>query len=441
MSIFKNIRLGLLHVAVAVTLVPITSVLNRVMIHDLGILASVVALLIVLPSLLSPLQVWIGQFSDTHPLFGYRRTPYIAGGVLLCAVGATLSPHVALFMAETFPLGISDLRFWEGILFAGLVFGGWGLGFNMAVVSYLSLASDMSEEHQRSRTIAIMWFMMIISVIATAIITGRALDPYSDEQLLRVFALVGLAALGLAALGLVGLEPRNRNIQPQTRHSQRAALRAVIDNPQARVFFVYLILLLAAILGQDVLLEPFGAAAFEMSVRETTQLTAIWGGATLAALLLHGLVLSRFVSKKRGAFIGGSIAASGLLLIAVSGIFHTAILFLVGIAVLGFGTGIATSTNLALMLDMTTPEQVGLFIGAWGVADAMARGAGNLLGGVVRDVVEHTVGSASGGYITVFLIEAAMLGAALLLLRRIDVTAFRNEQPSLTQLVALANDA
>ena len=74
MPILKNIRLGLLHVAVAITFVLINGILNRVMIHDMQILASVVAVLVVLPYLLSPLQVWIGQYSDTHPIMGYRRT-------------------------------------------------------------------------------------------------------------------------------------------------------------------------------------------------------------------------------------------------------------------------------------------------------------------------------------------------------------------------------
>jgi BCD family chlorophyll transporter-like MFS transporter len=94
MSIFKNIRLGLLHVAVAITFVLINGILNRVMIHDMQILASVVAVLVVLPYLLSPFQVWIGQYSDTHPIVGYRRTPYIALGLLLCVGGAVVTPHV-----------------------------------------------------------------------------------------------------------------------------------------------------------------------------------------------------------------------------------------------------------------------------------------------------------------------------------------------------------
>lgn len=435
MTVVKNIRLGLLHVAVAVSLVPITGVLNRVMIHELGILSSIVAALIILPYVLSPMQVWIGQYSDTHPLFGYRRTPYIALGLLLCIGGQVLTPYAALLLVRDF---------WPGLLLSIVAFGGWGMGFNFAVVSYLSLASDLSQEHQRSRTISVMWFMMISSIIITAILIGQALETYSEAQLLRVFGVTGLITLGLSALGLIGLEPRHQELRPQSRHSQRAALQLVARNPQARLFFVYLVLMLAAILGQDILLEPFGAHAFGMPVRETTRLTALWGGMTLISLLLQGVLLSRWLSKKSGAVLGGVIAAIGLLLIAVSGIIHelpsAQSLFLVGVAALGFGTGIATATNLALMLDMTTPEQVGLFIGAWGVADSLARGAGSLLGGVVRDVVARITGDAGSGYVSVFLIEALMLSVALVLLRWVDVQTFRRQQPTLSELVALAGD-
>lgn len=61
MTIFKNIRLGLLHIAVALTFVAINGVLNRIMIYDLGILSTGVAGLVVLPYVLSPAQVWMGQ--------------------------------------------------------------------------------------------------------------------------------------------------------------------------------------------------------------------------------------------------------------------------------------------------------------------------------------------------------------------------------------------
>ena len=436
MTFLRSFRLGLLHAALTIPLVPISGVLNRVMIHELGIMASLVALLIVLPHLLAPVQVVVGQFSDAYPLFGYRRTPYIALGMLLCIGGAVLTPQAALLMAADF---------WLGLGFAVLVFLRWGLGFNLAVVSYLSLASDLSTEQDRSQTIAIMWFMMITAVIATAIITGRALDPYSPARLVQVFNSCGALALIIATLALVGLEPRVADsvayAPREARVTPRQALAAIAANPHARVFFIYLMLMLSAILGQDVLLEPFGATAFEMEVRQTTQLTAVWGGMTLIALLLYGLVLNRRMSKRSGAFLGGSLAALGLLTIAMSGMLSFEPLFVPGVALLGFGTGIATATNLALMLDMTTPEQVGLYIGAWGMADALARGLGNLLSGVLRDAVAALSGSSTGGYVSVFLVEAILLGVALLLLRRIDVTAFREQQTSLVQIVAVAGDA
>ena len=432
MTILKNIRLGLLHVAVAITFVAINGVLNRVMIHDLGILSTVVAILIILPYLLSPAQVWLGQYSDTHPLWGYRRTPYILLGLVLCIGGTVLTPFAALLMAD---------RFSAGLGLGVIAFGLWGVGYNLAVVSYLSLASDLSSEAQRSRTIAVMWFMMITSIIISAITLGRALEPYSEAQLIRVFMLACLVALLIGLVGLVGLEPRNSQLTAQSRASQRAAIQAVLNNSQARLFFIYLVLMLVAILGQDVLLEPFGAHAFGMSVEETTQLTALWGSATLIALLVYGFGLSRIMTKKTGATLGGMIATTGLLLIALSGGLAIEALFKPGIAILGLGTGIATATNLGLMLDMTTAEQAGLFIGAWGVADAMSRGLGILLGGTVRDIVTLLTGDMGLGYITVFVIEAGLLIVSMLLLNQINITEFRTNQPNLVELAALTGDA
>ncbi len=431
MSLVKTIRLGFLHVALAITFVAINGVLNRLMIHDLAIPASIVAMLVVIPYVLSPMQVWLGAYSDRHPLFGYRRTPYIAVGLVLSMGGMALTPYAALLIAE---------QFWLGLLVGLGVFLIWGIGYNLAVVGYLSLASDLFPERERSRVIAIMWFMMIISLIFTAILLGRALEPYSDAQLLRVFGLAGLTGLGLMLLGLVGLEPRHYTPPAQERHSQQDALRAVFSNSQARLFFVYLILLLTALLGPDLLLEPFGAQAFGMNVQQTTQLTATWGGATLAALLLYGLLLNRWMTKKLGALLGGILATIGLCTISVSGILDIQMLFLVGIIIFGLGTGIATSTNLALMLDMTTPEQVGLFIGAWGFADSLARGAGSLLGGLGLDILKSLTENTTISYAGVFLIEALMLAISLMMLRSINIQAFREEQPTLTQVVALAGD-
>ncbi|KPV53486.1 PUCC protein [Kouleothrix aurantiaca] len=437
MPFTKIIRLGLLHMAVAITLVPINSTLNRIMISELGLAATLVAALVSLPYLFSPLQVWIGSYSDAHPLLGYRRTPYILLGLLLCAGGAALAPRAAFAMhdnlATGLPLGV-------------LAFGAWGMGFNFATVSYLSLATDLAGEEQRARTVGVMWFMLIASVIVTAIMAARALRPYNAAPLspegvaalYRVFYWVVGVALALGAVGLLGLERRGAAANTGPRQSFAAMLRAVGANAQARLFFVYLVLLLIALLGQDVLLEPYAADVFGVPVSRTTEYTGIWGIALLVALLLAS-PLTRRVGKARAAALGGMVAGLGLVLIAASGWLQLKALLIVALVIFGFGSGLSTATNVALMLDMTLAGQVGAFIGAWGMADALARLGGTLLSGVVRDTINVLTGNAVAAYTSVFLIEAALLGVSLVLLRRIDVARFHGgEAPSAVELAGYA---
>src|SRR5512138_800138 len=133
----KRLQLALIHTAVAITLVPINSTLNRVMIFDLGISKTLFTILAIFPYLLSPIQVAIGSFSDRHPIFGYRRTPYILAGLILCVLGVAVSPRVAFLIGT---------NFWLGILAGIFAFGAWGMGYNLSSVSYLSLASELSGE-------------------------------------------------------------------------------------------------------------------------------------------------------------------------------------------------------------------------------------------------------------------------------------------------------
>src|SRR5207253_802728 len=106
-----------------------------------------------------------------------------------------------------------------------------------------------------------MWFMLIVSVIVTAILAGRALRPYSVEALYRVFYVICGVALALGCAGLLGLE--RRGSLPAGGVAERQSfgqmLRLIGANPQARLFFIYLVVLLIALLGQDLLLEPYAA--------------------------------------------------------------------------------------------------------------------------------------------------------------------------------------
>ena len=430
----KRFQLGLIHVAVAMTLVPINSTLNRVMIKELAISATLVAILASLPYLFAPIQVAIGSYSDRHPIFGLRRMPYILAGLILCVAGLIVSPYVAFLMADNLPLGLLT-----GIF----AFGAWGMGYNLSAVSYLSLASELSGEKGRGKTIATMWFMMIVSIIATAIGLSRMVDPYTPEALIRAFGYIAVSALTLGLLGLIKLEPHSSSFSSSTSesYSVKQMTSAITANPVARIFFIYLLLLLAAILGQDVLLEPFGAEALGMTVTQTTRITSIWGTFVLVAILIAGALEGR-VAKKSIAQAGNLSALLGFVVIVISGFMASKDIFYTGVTILGIGTGLSTVANLSLMFDLTVPGMVGLYIGAWGFSNALSRLTGSILGGVVRDVVNQVTGVALSGYLVVFSIEALMLLIAAVMLTNIDVEKFQKnvEEPAFVEKVALATE-
>ncbi|MDQ2692349.1 MAG: BCD family MFS transporter [Chloroflexota bacterium] len=428
----KRFQLGLIHLAVAMTLVPINSTLNRVMIFDLGISKTLFTLLAIFPYLLSPIQVAIGSFSDRHPILGYRRTPYILAGLLLCVVGVAISPQVAILISENFALGIV-----AGIL----AFGMWGMGYNLSAVSYLSLASELSGEKGRGKTVATMFTMMVIALIITGISLSRLVPTYDPATLQRAFAIVAAAALVLGLLGLIRLEPRSGKLSAGSRaetFTVREMASAITANPIARIFFLYLLLLLAAILGQDVLLEPFGAQAFGMSIEQTSRIVSITNGFTLIAFVIAGFLSGR-VQKKYVAQMGNLGALSGFVIIVLSGISSSVTAFYIGITLLGTGTGLSTIANLSLMFDLTVPEKVGLYIGAWGFSNGLSRLVGLLLAGVVADLATRFTGNPLSGYLIVFSLEALMLFVAAIMLYRIDVPAFKRqvEEPSFVEQVAI----
>ncbi|MFM2032596.1 MAG: hypothetical protein RLZZ297_1361 [Chloroflexota bacterium] len=412
------VRLSLIHVAVALTLLPINSTLNRIMITELGISATVVALLVSIPYLLSPMQVWIGSLGERRPFWGLRRTPYIVIGLLLCAFGAASSPYAAFALHD----GV-----WWSIPFGVVAFGAWGFGFNFATVSYLALATELSSEAERPRTVGVMWFVLITSMIIGGISLARGIEPYSHERLIAAFEILALIALALGLLSCIGLERAGQTVAPTTdRRSFGEVLRAVGDNPQAKTFFVYLVVLLIGLLGQDVLLEPYAGDVFGVAPAVTTRYTSVWGVALLLGLLVTSPLTRRF-GMKRVAGSGAVIAALGLAIIVAAGGLDRVQLLMPGLVVFGFGSGVSTAANLALMLDMTVAGQVGAFIGAWGVADALARFGGTVLSGIVRDIVGGALGSVYAGYAVVFGIEIALFAVSLVLLRRIEPTVFARE--------------
>jgi MFS transporter, BCD family, chlorophyll transporter len=140
--------------------------------------------------------------------------------------------------------------------------------------------------------------------------------------------------------------------------------------------------------------------------------------------------------------MGNLGALVGFVIIVISGIIANTSAFYMGITLLGLGTGLSTIANLSLMFDLTVPEKVGLYIGAWGFSNGLSRLVGLLMAGVVADLATKLTGNPLSGYLVVFSLEALMLFVAAFMLYRIDVTAFqkRAHEPAYLDKVALTTE-
>jgi MFS transporter, BCD family, chlorophyll transporter len=174
-------------------------------------------------------------------------------------------------------------------------------------------------------------------------------------------------------------------------------------------------------LAQDILLEPYGALVLNMSVGDTTRLTAFWGVGVLISMLISGTVLIKWLGYKRvlrAGLILSMLTFIGLIVLGASGqteMFRSLVL------VMGLGAGLAGAGMLTGVMAFTTPVRAGMLMGVWGMANLLGRAAGGVMGGVVVDSVQAITGSALYAYSAVFLLEAAMLVIALVLSYKLHI--------------------
>ena len=97
----RLLRLSLFQISVGMALVLLVGTLNRVMIVELHVPASLVSIMVALPLLFAPLRALIGFRSDHHRSeLGWRRVPYIWMGTLLQFGGLAIMPFALLVLAR-----------------------------------------------------------------------------------------------------------------------------------------------------------------------------------------------------------------------------------------------------------------------------------------------------------------------------------------------------
>lgn len=423
------VQLSLPKIGIGFMFALLTSNFNRITIYELGVVAVLVTSMIGLYHFLSPFQVIFGRMADRHPVFGFRRSPYLLGGLLLSAVVFPFLPTIAVGMGAG-----SAVAVLAG--FALLV--AFGLGLAMSGAAHLALIADSTGERSRGIVVALVWTVQIASVIVSAAVMKRIMPSYEPAAMQQLYNLVIPVVLGSTIVALLGAERRlsaaeARAVAESARATTpngnviAAPLALLRANGNARAFFGFIIFSTLGVFMQDSVLEVFGAEQFGMSVRETTSFQQIWGGGVLLCMLVVGTVIAvKPFSKRALTLTGSGMTACGLLMLAAVALLHQRALLNPALLVMGVGTGLYTTGALSTMMEMTTEAATATYMGLWGMAQALGNGLSSILAGALHTaLIGSGLAGAAIGYSAIFGLEAALMLAGAALLTQVNVAAFR----------------
>jgi BCD family chlorophyll transporter-like MFS transporter len=419
----RILRLALFQVSVGMAAVLLTGTLNRVMIVELGLPAALVALMVATPLVFAPLRALIGHRSDHHrSILGWKRVPYIWWGTMLQFGGFAILPFSLLIMS-----GDTTGPVWIGEVAAALGFLMVGAGMHTTQTAGLALATDLADADNRPRVVALLYVMLLLGMMVSALFLGALLRDFSAIRLIEVVQGVALVTMALNVVALWKQEARNpAATRPDApRPTFRESWDALVSGGRASRLLAATGLGAAAFSMQDVLLEPFGGAVLGLAVAETTMLTAAWAAGALAGFGLAARRLSVGFDPHRLAGAGAVIGMGAFAAVILSAPIQSAPVFALGVFGIGLGGGLFSVGTLTSAMALAAPGTAGLALGAWGAVQATAAGLAIALGGMVRDAAAYAAGAGwmgigvadpSLGYQVVWHLEIALLFAALVAL-------------------------
>jgi len=459
LGLAATVRLGLFQGCLGCLAVVFAGLMNRVMISELGFPAVLVGLALAFEQFVSPSRVLFGQLSDAFPIAGRHRIPYIWLGASLFCVLAVLSVPLIFHVGRLLE-GDSPGLLWGGIAALCGLFSLYGLAISMASTPYLALVVDRTNEQERSKAVGIIWCLLTVGIVVGAIATAialRGLDGVTDPAvlepvLLRFMVGVVSTVLLLTLIATLGME-QSRHSRPlvqaggeqrQEAITLKQAWALVTSSRQVLVFFLFLVLFTLGLFLQDPILESYGAEVFGMPIAATASLNAIWGIGTLLGLLVAGAWIVPRFGKLATARLGCQLIAGSLLLLLLAGFTAQVTLLQLVMLLFGLSAGIGTNSALVLMLDLTLAEAAGTFVGVWGLAQAMSRAIGKVLGGGLLDLGRWLAELMGLGvdpfpaYALVLSVEVMVALGALLALNRVNLRQFREDTGrSLSRVLSL----
>ena len=414
----RLLRLSLFQVSVGMALVLLTGTLNRVMIVELDVPAWLVGLMVSIPVLIAPFRALIGFKSDTHKsVLGWRRVPYIWFGTMMQFGGFAILPFALLVLT-----GDGHGSAMWGEVGAALAFLLIGAGINTTQTAGLALANDLASEETRPRVVALLYVMLLLGMVVSALVFGSLLHDFTAKQLIQIIQGVAVITVVLNVIAMWKQEARNPKLTakdaPRISFSQAWAQFSAAG--RAKRLLVGVGLGSAAFSMQDILLEPFGGQVFGLNVGQTTWLTATLALGTLAGFAISARRLSRGGDPYRLASLGILAGIMAFAAVIFSQVLDMVSLFQTGAFFIGLGGGLFSVGMLTAAMDLASSgagTMSGFALGAWGGVQATAAGIGVGVSGMLRDAVsgladDGAAGAASSsatGYITVYQIEIVLL--------------------------------
>jgi BCD family chlorophyll transporter-like MFS transporter len=419
----RLLRLSLFQFSVGMAVVLLNGTLNRVMVVELGVPIWLVSVMISLPLLFAPLRALIGFRSDHHfSLLGWRRVPFIWLGTMLQFGGLAIMPFALLILS-----GDTHGPYWVALAGAALAFLLVGAGLHTTQTAGLALATDLAPPETRPRVVALLYVMLLLGMVASSLGFAAVLDDFSQVRLIQVIQAAAVITIVFNIIALWQQEPR----RPQTRAARKPrppfaeAWRELCNSGRTVRLLVAVALGTAGFSMQDILLEPYGGEILNLSVSQTTGLTAILASGMLGAFLLASRWLTLDFDPLRIAGTGAVIGIFAFAAVIFAAPLDSPLMFRVGTGLIGLGTGLFAVGTLVSAMELAERTASGLALGAWGAVQATAAGVAIAFGGILRDIVSGLAESGSlgpaltgpaTGYGMVYHVEIGLLFATLIAL-------------------------
>ncbi|MEI6097090.1 MAG: PucC family protein [Alphaproteobacteria bacterium] len=415
----RLLRLSLFQVTVGMALVLMVGTLNRVMIVELSVPATLVGAMLALPLVFAPFRALIGFKSDNYnSALGLRRLPFIFKGTMLQFGGFAIMPFALLVLSGYGKA--AEAPEWIGLVAAALAFLLVGAGMHMVQTVGLALATDLVEEQDQPKVVGLMYVSLLTGMIVSAFVYGLLLENYAPLRLVQVIQGTAVLTVLLNGLAMWKQEARDRvrgNAVRVEEPSFAQAWAKLSERPGMMRLLAIIALGTAGFGMADVVMEPFGGQVLQMTVAETTRLTVYLALGTLVGFTLASRWMGRGARPLDVAIYGTMIGIPAFGFVIFSAELLSVHLLIAATLAAGFGAGLFGHGTLTATMRSAPRDQIGLSLGAWGAVQTTAAGVSIALGGMLRDGLQHSQGgtSSAAAYVPVFYLEIGLLVLALML--------------------------